>query len=160
MDVQKTSRIFHTFMKLSYDINQYKSSFAKPHCPCFTSSHVHKIFWDTCEEYLDSSNSITSMVLQILCDINNCCCFDYIYPFLDEIYAILEPSLMALSKYEHHQQSGITQTLVENHHLINFLNLCTKRIYQKRDELIDILQQCKNNHENVLCKFNVCVMCE
>lgn len=128
MDAAKTAPLFHLCWKWKYDVEQ-----------CYLQFRHHTI--PGLENALACLNQLVSMVLETLCDINDCLCMDFLYPLLDSMYRFVQPFFVTLS----------TVDMDELHTMEPIVELAQ----QAQHDLCVILLNCSHGHALLLSKYNV-----
>lgn len=159
MDPTKSAHVFHTCIQLKHDLSHFSAQFERNPCLCFSKLHQTDVFWVGCDNALNKINRLVSMVLQMLCETNDCLCLEHMHPIIDSMYRCVQPLLLVLSENKTYWQCGMIQTVVENDALVSYLEFGAKFALDSIEKLIDVLKQCDKDHLNLLSKYNTCVLC-
>lgn len=157
MDVMKTSSVFHLLIKIKYDVDKLNSVFAKPLCLCHSKQFCNSSFGILCEKVLGSINELVSMMLQALCETNNCLCFEHVYPLVDRMLRSVQPFIAEM--FDQPQQFCLMQTVSDNVQLLLYIESTIQLVIDVKHRLSRILHDCSQSHFQLLSSYNVCNVC-
>jgi len=129
MDLAKTSPLFHMSWKWKFDVEQ---------CHSLLANTPHKLLHF--EPALTCINRVVSMVLQTLCEINDCLCLEYVYPIVDEMYRFLQPFF-------------VTFPLCIDEPDVFYLESIVEKAGQAKLALCEMLYHCCHGHAQLLSQY-------
>lgn len=127
MDLGKTSLLFHLCWKWKHDVE---------HCYSLPSTG----HWSHFETALSNINQLVSMVLQTLCEINDCLCLEHVYPLVDHVYKFVQPFLISFSSMDELD--------------VTYLDSIVELALQAKHDLCNVLLCCSHGHALLLSQFN------
>lgn len=141
-----TSVLFHTCIKLKYDISQVRSCLVKPTCQCIPVLPHDNVFWHACDDAFNKQNDVVSLLLQILCESNDCVCLDNMYSFIDHMNQSVNTFLAVMSSCAQYLQCcGNVGALVDCD-ILSFCSLHVELSQTLMYKFCNILKQCDFNH--------------
>jgi len=113
MDPAKTSPLFHLCWKWKYDISLWTK-------PCQSN---------LCQQVVTRLDHLVSMVLQSMCEANDCLCFEEVYPLVDRMYRFVQPFVETLSSPDIATE-------------ITYLEWIDQMVNEARNDLYQVLHHC------------------
>lgn len=125
MDVAKTSPLFHLCWKWKYNLEHV--CLAKPIC--------HHL-----DVALSMIDELVSMVLQAMCEVHDCLCFEFVCPLVDAMFNFVEPFLVIL----------LEKVDMTDH--VTYVEWVARQAMEAKQDLCQMLHHC--NHASLLSKYN------